>query len=282
MPIKVTCPECDHAIKAPDEMAGRRVKCPSCKAVLTVPSADVTAGAPPSRPSAAVKKAARPSALPAPHAEEDRLRARSRSQDPDDDDRPVRKASRFEDDEEERPRQRRGRREEDSEDRPARSAKSNKGLMIGLIAGGGALLIGAVVLVILLYSSGDSKQEGAKGGAKAGPPPMNRALDNDLKQIGFAYHAYLETFRKGPGRAEDLFPFLEGPMTSPSQALSSGRFVFFYNVRITDMLEGSSNTILAYESNAPTGGGLVLHGDGTTANISADEFMTRPKAAPRK
>lgn len=34
MPIRFSCPECDHKINAPDEVAGRKVKCPRCKAVL--------------------------------------------------------------------------------------------------------------------------------------------------------------------------------------------------------------------------------------------------------
>jgi hypothetical protein len=48
MPILVRC-DCGKQLKAKDELAGRRVKCPGCGAVLTVPDIDEPA---PNRPSA--------------------------------------------------------------------------------------------------------------------------------------------------------------------------------------------------------------------------------------
>ena len=48
------------------------------------------------------------------------------------------------------------------------------------------------------------------------------------------------------------------------------------------MLDGSSNTILAYERDAPTRGGLVLFGDGHTENLSLAEFNAKPQAGKRK
>jgi predicted Zn finger-like uncharacterized protein len=38
MPISVTCPACAAAFQVKDEYAGKKGKCPKCKAVLTVPS----------------------------------------------------------------------------------------------------------------------------------------------------------------------------------------------------------------------------------------------------
>lgn len=38
MPISVSCPGCEKTLKAKDELAGRRVKCPACGEVVTIPS----------------------------------------------------------------------------------------------------------------------------------------------------------------------------------------------------------------------------------------------------
>lgn len=40
MPITVTCPTCNARLGAPDNTAGKRVKCPKCGAVIPVPPAD--------------------------------------------------------------------------------------------------------------------------------------------------------------------------------------------------------------------------------------------------
>jgi uncharacterized membrane protein YdbT with pleckstrin-like domain len=37
MTIRVTCPSCQKAIKAPDTYAGKTAKCPSCRSDLTIP-----------------------------------------------------------------------------------------------------------------------------------------------------------------------------------------------------------------------------------------------------
>ena len=37
MPIEITCTHCRRQLRAPDSLAGKRVKCPGCQAVLQVP-----------------------------------------------------------------------------------------------------------------------------------------------------------------------------------------------------------------------------------------------------
>src|SRR5262245_10156542 len=44
MPVPITCPECDSRFKVKNELAGGKVRCPKCAAVLTV--ADEEAAAP--------------------------------------------------------------------------------------------------------------------------------------------------------------------------------------------------------------------------------------------
>jgi hypothetical protein len=60
MPIAITCPACNSKLKAPDDLAGRGLKCPRCKAPLKVPAG-------PSSPSgsAAPPAKARPARRPA-------------------------------------------------------------------------------------------------------------------------------------------------------------------------------------------------------------------------
>ena len=42
MPIPVRCPSCEHAFRVPDKYAGKRGKCPQCKAVFVAQAADET------------------------------------------------------------------------------------------------------------------------------------------------------------------------------------------------------------------------------------------------
>jgi hypothetical protein len=47
------------------------------------------------------------------------------------------------------------------------------------------------------------------------------------------------------------------------------------------MTAGTGNTVLGYEKDAPTKGGLVLMGDASVREMSADEFKNAPKATPK-
>src|SRR5439155_27210232 len=44
MPISIKCPECGRKLNAPDSAAGRRARCPQCKAVVTLPAAGTQVG----------------------------------------------------------------------------------------------------------------------------------------------------------------------------------------------------------------------------------------------
>src|SRR5262245_28375518 len=43
MPIAVSCPSCGGTIRAPENLAGRKVKCPKCAAHLMLPAAEAGA-----------------------------------------------------------------------------------------------------------------------------------------------------------------------------------------------------------------------------------------------
>lgn len=106
MPITFNCP-CGKVLRVPDASAGRRVKCPACQAVATVPAAQPLFEVVEDEPPAAPPKA-RPVAKSAP------------ARDDDDDDKPAKKKPDFsrgsrrrdddDDDDDDRPRRRKRRR----------------------------------------------------------------------------------------------------------------------------------------------------------------------------
>ncbi len=107
---------------------------------------------------------------------------------------------------------------------------------------------------------------------------------NDLKQIGVAWLNYLSAHQgNAPSKAEDLFPFLEGESSSPSQALKSGRFILYYDVSISDMTTGPGSVgtafvILGHSVDTPSSGGLVLMADGTVKQMSSLDYRNTRKA----
>jgi hypothetical protein len=173
-------------------------------------------------------------------------------------------------------RPRRRRRDDDfDDDRPRRRGRngSNTGLIVGLSVGGGVLLIGLIVLVVLLTKDG-----GPGGGAREDPQTAN-----DLRDIGMAYHMYMNDFRRPPAGLHDLRDEME-IQANPSarNGLESGRYVVFWNARIpNDFPMGTSNTVLAYERDVPTRGGSVLMADGLVKTVSAQEFRNLPRPAGR-
>ena len=55
-----------------------------------------------------------------------------------------------------------------------------------------------------------------------------------------------------------------------------------FGVTLTDMKDGTSNTVLAYEKDVPTKGGAALMGDGSVKKLSADEFKKAILAKAKK
>lgn len=108
---------------------------------------------------------------------------------------------------------------------------------------------------------------------------------NDLKLLGVAYHDYISSQgqRKAPQKVEDLLPLLEkaNPDFNPKRViahLKEKRVHFIYGIRPQDMKDGSATTIVAYEKDAPSKGGVVLFGDGTATTLTVDQFKKTPKA----
>jgi hypothetical protein len=255
MTIALTCQSCDKPLKVKDELSGKKIKCPGCGEIIAVPREKQPAA------SAVQKEEPRP------------------------------KPS-FEDDEEDRPRKKK-----------KKKKKSNNLLLIGIGAGVLLLLLfllgGFGVWFFFLRGSGEKTQAETKK-----PPPVVeevpkqqpqhqrpksgiprgmdlQTLKNSFKQIGLAYHNYLGQFNKGPATAKDLMPFMENS-TTLENLLTDGSVVFIYNVRVQDMIEGSVNTILAYEKDADNKGlRVVLFGSGAVDVLPDAEFQSKPKAQGR-
>lgn len=94
---------------------------------------------------------------------------------------------------------------------------------------------------------------------------------NDAKEIGLAYHKFLaDSNSKPPTQAADLKKYIQDDKAYAW--LSSGDFVFFWDVGIANMPDGAGKTILGYEKDAPEKGGIVLFGDAVVKELTADEF----------
>jgi len=90
MAIRITCPGCETALKLGDDKRGKKIRCPECEKVISIPSAaGVTAKAPAPKSAASAKAKPRPADdddLVEPEDEEDRDRRDDEDDDDDDDD----------------------------------------------------------------------------------------------------------------------------------------------------------------------------------------------------
>ena len=108
-----------------------------------------------------------------------------------------------------------------------------------------------------------------------------RKIMNDLKQLGLAYHSYHDANANAPSKASELAPCFENDKRLLG-LLENKDIVFSFGVRLVEMTDGPSNTILAYEKDVPTKGGAVLYGDGSVKKITADEFKKAIVAKAKK
>lgn len=136
---------------------------------------------------------------------------------------------------------------------------------------------------VSLLTSGCSRFD-QPGVVKTREDPERMKRSNDLKQLGQLYQQYQDAHAQGPARAEDLAPLAakDPARQAALQAVQSEHYVLLWGVNRSALPEGPSQTVLGYESAAPTAGGLVLMADGSVRAMTADEFQAAPKgvAAP--
>jgi hypothetical protein len=104
---------------------------------------------------------------------------------------------------------------------------------------------------------------------------------NELKQIGLAYHSFLDDKRKPPASFEEFIAWVRTKQPEAAavveQAGPGGKFVITWNVNPIKQTAGSSNTVLGHESKVPAQTGLVLMADGSVFNLSPSEFASKAK-----
>jgi hypothetical protein len=145
---QLACPECGITLRLAGPVPeGKRIRCPKCDVIFAVPAPEEFTAQPPMRP--------RPF-----RETDDNVPARRRPRDDEDDDAPPRRRPRLDD-------------EEDEDYRPWRKkrAKSQRGLVVALVAGGAGLVAMAtlVVVLVIVLKKGEDKPAGQK--PAAGPPP---------------------------------------------------------------------------------------------------------------
>lgn len=123
MPEVTTCPDCEKKLKVPDNLIGKKVRCPGCGVMFTAKADGAEDETQDEQPKA--RAGARSDSISARKREagdDDRPRARARAEEDDEDEKPrARRRDRDEgDDEDEGGRGRGIRRRDDEEDRPSR------------------------------------------------------------------------------------------------------------------------------------------------------------------
>jgi hypothetical protein len=159
-PMETRCPHCERKLNVPENLNGKKVRCPGCKDAFVV---DLDGDEAPAE-AAVTTKPRRPTPPPPAEVDDDRPRRRRREDDEDDYDEPRAEdeSGDEEEDDEDRPRRRKRKR---SRGRQA-AASAVMGPAIALMIVGGLTLVVYVVDIILRLAG--VAMFGAAGGAPQG------------------------------------------------------------------------------------------------------------------
>ena len=145
-----------------------------------------------------------------------------------------------------------------------------------ILVGVASLLTGCSKATVTSQAGGNAPNV-SQGVGKLLPAVGRETVMQDLRQIGIYYRLEVDTAGQGPAKLED-WRELKKDLPKLYQAIEEGRFVVIWNTSPGLMSEGPSRTVLAYEKDAPTKGGVVLLGDGSVRQMSVAEFQAAPKA----
>jgi hypothetical protein len=109
------------------------------------------------------------------------------------------------------------------------------------------------------------------GGAKT--DPVLQQQEQHLKEIQEMYFLVIKEKKDPPTKLADLDnPGFAGIYPGAVQALHKGTYVVVWGITSKD-----SGTILAYEKDAPTKGGLAVMADGTVRTVTSDQLKAVKK-----
>jgi hypothetical protein len=184
--------------------------------------------------------------------------------------------------------------EQESRKKKKRKKEStNKWLVIGIVAGI-AFLIGAIVLVIVFWIPGEADRVKAKlpnfhdnpggqqlpGGDRFKPNPnpqgvvenvraaaMRPERQNELKQIGLFFHAYVTEHNHNPRTDDDFVKYIEREARHIGEAIKDKYYVLNLKAKIT----GAG--VIAYEPLLDRGCHLSVRTDGSVDLLSPEELQ---------
>jgi hypothetical protein len=121
------------------------------------------------------------------------------------------------------------------------------------------------------------------GGGGGAVMAVRKAVDrekaaNDLHNIGLFYQQFADANGKPPANLQDFLGYIQRDSREIAQRLQDGWYVIYWNVNFANLPDGTSNTILAYEKETPTTGGMVVMADQSTRRMTAQEFAATAKA----
>jgi predicted RNA-binding Zn-ribbon protein involved in translation (DUF1610 family) len=256
MAIALSCPSCDHELKVKDELAGRKIKCPKCGAVIAVRAAAET------RVTAAKARGAR-------HEEDD---------------------DEFE--EEERPKKKRKKKKAKSNlGLIIGSAAGVLALvlivvLVLVLPGSGKDKVAQkkvdlpkeeppVVVENPPQQIQIQKKDPAGGILRS---RERTEIENTLRQLGIAYRNFEIERNRGPKDQKEFEGYYERNQRI-NEYLTNQWVIFIWGAGRNSFPDGASNTILAYESIADRQENrFVLMGDGSVQTLDEATFQKTPKA----
>src|SRR5262245_13005774 len=105
------------------------------------------------------------------------------------------------------------------------------------------------------------------------PQKMREAAErqkrrNDLLMVGLTYHNYHDANGKLPPDQQALLQWAQKSAPEVVSIVQSGQYTFLYApVRIPEITEGASNTVIGYENQPLSGGRLVLMADASVIQM---------------